>query len=111
MAQNFAGVSGANDSRNDIIIRGNSPTGVLWRLEGVAIPNPNHFGAMGTTGGRPTGRTPESVSPLNKTTGIPLVWAMNCTANYSHYPFIFWIFTWRMVQDLKFLIRFMLPVL
>jgi hypothetical protein len=51
MAQNFAGVSGANDSRNDIIIRGNSPTGVLWRLEGVDIPNPNHFGAMGTTGG------------------------------------------------------------
>lgn len=51
MAQNFAGVSGANDSRNDIIIRGNSPTGVLWRLEGVDIPNPNHFGALGTTGG------------------------------------------------------------
>lgn len=51
MAQNFAGVSGANDSRNDIIIRGNAPTGVLWRLEGVDIPNPNHFGAMGTTGG------------------------------------------------------------
>lgn len=51
MAQNFAGVSGANDSRNDIIIRGNSPTGVLWRLEGIDIPNPNHFGALGTTGG------------------------------------------------------------
>ena len=51
MAQNFAGVSGANDSRNDIIIRGNSPSGVLWRLEGVDIPNPNHFGALGTTGG------------------------------------------------------------
>ncbi|EAY24435.1 TonB-dependent receptor [Microscilla marina] len=51
MAQNFAGVSGANDSRNDIIIRGNSPTGLLWRLEGVDIPNPSHFGALGTTGG------------------------------------------------------------
>ncbi len=51
MAQNFAGVSGANDSRNDIIIRGNSPSGVLWRLEGIDIPNPNHFGALGTTGG------------------------------------------------------------
>jgi hypothetical protein len=32
MASNFAGVSGANDARNDIIIRGNSPTGLLWRL-------------------------------------------------------------------------------
>ncbi|OJJ22210.1 TonB-dependent receptor [marine bacterium AO1-C] len=51
MAQNFAGVSGANDSRNDIIIRGNSPTGLLWRLDGVDIPNPSHFGALGTTGG------------------------------------------------------------
>lgn len=51
MASNFAGVITANDSRNDIIIRGNSPQGLLWRLEGVNIPNPNHFGALGSTGG------------------------------------------------------------
>ncbi len=51
MVANYAGVMTYNDSRNDIIIRGNSPVGVLWRLEGVEIPNPNHFGAMGTTGG------------------------------------------------------------
>ncbi len=51
MAQNFAGVSGASDDRNDIIIRGNSPTGVLWRLEGIDIPSPNHFSTIGTTGG------------------------------------------------------------
>lgn len=51
MAANFAGVSGANDSRNDIIIRGNSPLGILWRLNGLDIPNPNHFGSMGSTGG------------------------------------------------------------
>lgn len=51
MAANFAGVSGANDSRNDIIIRGNSPLGVLWRLNGLDIPNPNHFGSLGSTGG------------------------------------------------------------
>lgn len=51
MAANFAGVSGANDSRNDIIIRGNSPLGVLWRLNGMDIPNPNHFGSLGSTGG------------------------------------------------------------
>lgn len=51
MAQNFAGVSGANDGRNDIIIRGNSPSGVLWRAEGVDIPNPNHFSTFGATGG------------------------------------------------------------
>ena len=51
MAQNFAGVQGADDSRNDIVIRGNSPTGVLYRLEDVDIPNPNHFALNGTTGG------------------------------------------------------------
>lgn len=51
MAANFAGVSGANDSRNDIIIRGNSPLGILWRLNGLDIPNPNHFGSLGSTGG------------------------------------------------------------
>ncbi|HTF81158.1 MAG TPA: TonB-dependent receptor [Cytophagales bacterium] len=51
MASNFAGVSGANDGRNDIIIRGNSPLGLLWRLEGMPIPNPNHFSVSGTTGG------------------------------------------------------------
>jgi len=51
MAQNFAGVSGANDTRNDIVVRGNSPASLLWRLDGVNIPNPNHYGALGTTGG------------------------------------------------------------
>ena len=51
LAANFAGVSTPNDSRNDIIIRGNAPTGVLWRLEGIPIPNPNHFSTLGTTGG------------------------------------------------------------
>ncbi len=51
MAMNFAGVSAANDQRNDIIIRGNSPSTLLWRLEDVDIPNPNHFAENGTTGG------------------------------------------------------------
>ena len=51
MAANFAGVMAAGDQRNDIIIRGNSPMGLLWKLEGVCIPNPNHFGTLGTTGG------------------------------------------------------------
>jgi hypothetical protein len=51
MASNFAGVQGADDSRNDIVIRGNSPQSVLWRLEGIDIPNPNHFNIPGTAGG------------------------------------------------------------
>lgn len=51
MAQNFAGVQANGDTRNDIIIRGNSPLGVQWRLEGIDIPNPNHFSGIGTSGG------------------------------------------------------------
>lgn len=51
MASNFAGVGGSDDSRNDLIIRGNSPLGVLWRVDGVDIPNPNHFAVSGSTGG------------------------------------------------------------
>jgi len=51
LATNFAGVSGSSDQRNDIIIRGNSPIGVLWRFDGLDIPNPNHFTVQGTNGG------------------------------------------------------------
>ncbi len=51
LAANFAGVSTPDDSRNDIVVRGNSPIGLLWRVEGIPTPNPNHFAAFGTTGG------------------------------------------------------------
>ena len=51
MASNYAGVQVASDNRNDIVIRGNSPSGLQWRLEGQEIPNPNHYGAFGSTGG------------------------------------------------------------
>ncbi|MBO6516102.1 MAG: TonB-dependent receptor [Bacteroidia bacterium] len=52
MAQNFAGVtSGGDDLFNEIVVRGNSPKGVLWRLEGIEIANPNHFASGGGQGG------------------------------------------------------------
>ncbi|MCU0426762.1 MAG: TonB-dependent receptor [Candidatus Kapabacteria bacterium] len=51
MASGFAGVLSANDTRNDIIIRGGAPTELLWRLDGLDIPNPNHFATQGATGG------------------------------------------------------------
>lgn len=51
MAQNFAGVTINDDSSNDIVIRGNSPKGIQWRLEGIEINNPNHFGEEGSSGG------------------------------------------------------------
>lgn len=51
MASTTAGVAGDNNQRNDIIVRGNSPLGVLWRVEGADVPNPNHFTVAGTGGG------------------------------------------------------------
>jgi hypothetical protein len=51
MATGFAGVIAINDGSNDIVIRGNAPTGLLWRMEGVDIPNPNHFSSVGSSGG------------------------------------------------------------
>jgi hypothetical protein len=47
LAANFAGVNISNDFENGIIVRGNSHLNVLWQLEGVPIPNPNHFALAG----------------------------------------------------------------
>ncbi len=51
LASAFAGVTNSAEGNNDIIVRGNSSKGILWRLEGVEIPNPNHFANDGSTGG------------------------------------------------------------
>lgn len=50
IATAFAGVQPSGDG-NALVIRGNAPNGLLWRLEGVDIPNPNHFARVGTSGG------------------------------------------------------------
>lgn len=51
MATSFAGVVSTDDGNNNISIRGNAPYTLQWRMEGVEIPNPNHFSAPGTSGG------------------------------------------------------------
>ncbi len=51
MVINYAGVLPARDNRNDIIIRGNTSNGLLWKIDGIEAPNPNHFGATGSAGG------------------------------------------------------------
>jgi hypothetical protein len=40
---NFAGVANSQNGNNDIIVRGNSPKYLQYRLEGTEITNPNHF--------------------------------------------------------------------
>lgn len=52
VALSYPGVQrGQDDAENQIVVRGNSPVGILWRLEGIDIPNPNHFAVVGSSGG------------------------------------------------------------
>jgi hypothetical protein len=51
LASSFAGVTMSSITDNGIVIRGNSAKGVSWRLEGVDIPNPNHFAGADVAGG------------------------------------------------------------
>jgi len=48
LVSNYAGVATADDSRNDIVIRGNSPAGILWRLEGVPMNMEMHYRVSST---------------------------------------------------------------
>ena len=50
LASSFAGVA-SNIGNNGVIIRGNAPRLVQWKMEGVEIPNPNHFADLATFGG------------------------------------------------------------
>lgn len=51
MALSFAGVTNSDDTSNEIIIRGNAPNQLLWRIEGVEVPEPNHFSEEGYSPG------------------------------------------------------------
>lgn len=69
MATAFAGVVQTGDGNNNISIRGNSPNGLLWRMEGVEIPNPNHFSNVGTAGGGISILSAQLLSNSDFTTG------------------------------------------
>ncbi|MFZ4377228.1 MAG: carboxypeptidase-like regulatory domain-containing protein, partial [Saprospiraceae bacterium] len=70
MAISYPGVTrGGDDTENDIIIRGNSSFGMLWRLEGIDIPNPNHFARPGTSGGGVTVFSAQLLSRSDFSTG------------------------------------------
>lgn len=51
MVTSFAGITGNAEGSNHIVVRGNSPNNVKWRMEGIEIPNPNHFAEEGSSGG------------------------------------------------------------
>jgi hypothetical protein len=71
IVNSFAGVTTANsDESNDIVIRGNSSRGLLWKLEGIEIPNPNHFGdGQGGSGGAYSAITSNVISNFDFFTG------------------------------------------
>ncbi|TLU99513.1 TonB-dependent receptor [Dyadobacter luticola] len=54
VATSFPGVAAANDQANSLVVRGNSPNTLQWRLEGVEIVNPNHLSNAGTFSDQPT---------------------------------------------------------
>ncbi len=53
MATSYPGVVATNDQGNSIIVKGNSPNGLLWRLNGLDIVNPNHLANAGTLSDKP----------------------------------------------------------
>jgi len=70
VALSYPGVQkGEDETENQIITRGNSPTGILWRLEGIDIPNPNHFALIGSSGGGLTVFSAQLLSRSDFSTG------------------------------------------
>lgn len=51
LVSSLAGVSHSSISSNGVSVRGNAPALLQWRLEGVEIPNPNHFADLEALGG------------------------------------------------------------
>ena len=69
VALNVAGVTSSQDNDNDVIIRGNSAVGVLWRLEGVDVPNLSHFSRPGSSGGGISALSPYVMGNTDFSTG------------------------------------------
>lgn len=59
VVQTLPGVSFVNDGRNDLVVRGGSPSENLFLVDNSVVPNINHFGSQGATGG------PLSIIDLN----------------------------------------------
>ena len=69
VALNFPGVTAAQDNDNDVIVRGNSAAGILWRLEGIDVPNLSHFSRPGSSGGGITALSPHVMGSTDFSTG------------------------------------------
>ena len=63
--QALPGVAGENDQNNEIVVRGGSPRENLTILDGIEIPNTNHYGYQGSTGGPINMLNTEFLSEVN----------------------------------------------
>ncbi|MBI4722872.1 MAG: TonB-dependent receptor [Candidatus Stahlbacteria bacterium] len=69
MIQNLPGVNFVSDARNDLVVRGGSPAENLNLYDGIEIPNTNHFGTQGATGGPITMVQSEFIRDIDFYTG------------------------------------------
>jgi len=69
LASTFAGVTPSTVDNNEIVIRGNASKGILWKLEDVEIPAPNHLADMFSGGGVNTMFTSNMLSNSDFLTG------------------------------------------
>ncbi|MBE0644892.1 MAG: TonB-dependent receptor [Bacteroidetes bacterium] len=51
MIQTMPGVVPTNDQRNDLVVRGGSPSENLTLIDNIEVPNISHFGTQGASGG------------------------------------------------------------
>lgn len=48
------GIMAVNDQANHLVVRGNNPNGILWKIEGADVVNPNHLVNAGTFTDKPS---------------------------------------------------------
>lgn len=63
------GVANPSDINTGLVIRGNSPVGVSWQIEGMATIDPNHFAAVGNAGGGFSMLNPDMLADISLYTG------------------------------------------
>ena len=67
--QALPGVASANDQTNEVVVRGGSPRENLTVMDGIEIPNTNHYGDQGSTGGPINMINTEFLSEIDFMTG------------------------------------------
>ena len=54
-----------DDNYNFIVVRGNTPTSLIYKVNGIEVPAPNHFATFGSTGGSLSMFKTDAISSLS----------------------------------------------